>query len=77
MGQVEKKSGKRLNKKAMAELLMELFQQNPDWEFTTKRIFLCIQQWLRCSFFSISVAQLFIIKPLSIFSPLLRRFALQ
>lgn len=39
MGKVEKKSGKRLNKKAMAELLMELFQQNPDWEFTTKRIF--------------------------------------
>ncbi len=39
MGKIEKRSGKRLNKKAMAELLIELFQQNPNWEFTTKRIF--------------------------------------
>ena len=39
MGKIEKRSGKRLNKKAMTELLIELFQQNPNWEFTTKRIF--------------------------------------
>ena len=39
MGKIEKRSGKRLSKKAMAELLIELFQQNPNWEFTTKRIF--------------------------------------
>ena len=39
MGKNEKKAGKRLNRKAMVEQLIELFQQNPDWEFTTKRIF--------------------------------------
>ena len=39
MGKIEKRSGKRLNKKAMAELLIDFFQQNPDKEFTTKRLF--------------------------------------
>ena len=39
MGKNEKKVGKRLNRKAMVEQLIELFQQNPEWEFTTKRIF--------------------------------------
>ncbi|MDE7379267.1 MAG: ribonuclease R [Paraprevotella sp.] len=39
MGKTGKKSGKRLRKKQLAELLMDLFKKNPSEIFDTKRIF--------------------------------------
>lgn len=39
MAKAGKKGGKRLTKKQLVEMLIELFQQNPDWEFTTRQIF--------------------------------------
>ena len=39
MGKFEKKAGKGLNKRALTDLLVELFRNNPDWEFTLKQIY--------------------------------------
>lgn len=39
MAKAGKKGGKRLTKKQLLEMLMELFQQNPEWEFTSRQIF--------------------------------------
>lgn len=39
MGKTGKKNGKRLKKKQLAELLMDLFKKNPSEVFDTKRIF--------------------------------------
>lgn len=45
MGKHEKKAGKHMTKRALAELLIDMFRQNPDWEFTTKQIYadLCLK----------------------------------
>ena len=39
MVKFEKKAGKGLNKRALTDLLVELFRNNPDWEFTLKQIY--------------------------------------
>jgi len=39
MAKFEKKAGKHLNKRTLTDMLVDLFRQNPDWEFTLKQIY--------------------------------------